>query len=291
MTNNIFKNKYLPYLLCLPQVAVVAVFIIYPTYKSLEMSFFQTSIFGGNRTFIGFQNFRELLSSSDYLKTVIISIIFSLSVTFLGLFLSLLLSIFIEKTGEKISIYRTLFIWPYALSPAVAGAIWMFLTHPSYGIITNIIPFKLNWILNGYHALLLIIIAASWRMLGYNIAFYLAGLNNIPDSLEEAAAIDGAGPINNFLKIIFPLLSPTTFFLITMNLTYSFFETFGLIHAVTKGGPSGMTEIMVYKIYKDGFINLVPEFSAAQSVILLFIVIFIISIQFKFIEGKVYYGS
>jgi len=285
-----FSNKKLPYLLSIPQFVIVTIFILYPTYKSLELSLFTTSIFGGNKVFVGLQNFNDLFSSPDYLKTVVVSLIFAGGVTIIGLALSLLISVLINNALKGLTIYRTAFIWPYALSPAVAGAIWMFIMHPSYGILTSILPFELNWILNGNHALILIIVAATWRMLGYNIAFYLAGLQSVPVSLREAAALDGASGFQKFFRITFPLLTPTTFFLLTMNLVYSFFRTFGLIHTVTKGGPSGMTEIMVYKTYKDGFINLVPGLSAAQSVILLAIVIGIISFQFKYLERKVHYA-
>ncbi|HKL12993.1 MAG TPA: sugar ABC transporter permease [Halanaerobiales bacterium] len=285
-----FKNNKLAYFLVLPQFFIVTIFILYPTYKSLEMSVFRSSIFGGNKTFVGLQNFGDLFSSPDYLKTLLVSLIFAAGVTIIGLALSLFISVLVNNAMKGLTVYRTLFIWPYALSPAVAGAIWMFIMHPSYGIMNSILPFKLDWILNGQHALILIIIAATWRMLGYNIAFYIAGLQSVPVSLREAAALDGASGFQKFFKITFPLLTPTTFFLLTMNLVYSFFRTFGLIHTVTKGGPSGMTEIMVYKTYKDGFINLVPGLSAAQSVILLAIVIGIISIQFRFLEGKVHYA-
>jgi len=285
-----FKNKKLPYLLSLPQLVVVTVFILYPTYKSLELSLFRTSIFGTGKTFIGLQNFTDLFTSPDYLKTLTVSLIFAGGVTIIGLALSLLISVLVNNALKGLTIYRTAFIWPYALSPAVAGAIWMFIMHPSYGVVSNILPFELNWVLNGQHALILIIIAATWRMLGYNIAFYIAGLQSVPVSLREAAALDGASGFQKFFKITFPLLTPTTFFLLTMNMVYAFFDTFGLIHTVTKGGPSGMTEIMVYKTYKDGFINIVPGLSAAQSVILLVIVIGLIALQFRFLERKVHYA-
>ncbi|MGM0445418.1 MAG: carbohydrate ABC transporter permease [Bacillota bacterium] len=285
-----FKNKKLPYLLSLPQLVIVTIFILYPTYKSLELSLFRTSIFGTGKTFVGLQNFNDLFTSPDYLKTLIVSLIFAGGVTIIGLSLSLLISVLVNNALKGLTIYRTAFIWPYALSPAVAGAIWMFIMHPSYGIVSNILPFELNWVLNGRHALILIIIAATWRMLGYNIAFYIAGLQSVPVSLREAAALDGASGFQKFFKITFPLLTPTTFFLLTMNMVYAFFDTFGLIHTVTKGGPSGMTEIMVYKTYKDGFINIVPGLSAAQSVILLVIVIGLIALQFRFLERKVHYA-
>jgi len=285
-----FSNKKLPYLLSLPQLIIVTIFILYPTYKSLELSLFRTSIFGGNKTFVGLQNFTDLFSSPDYLKTVVVSLVFAGGVTIIGLALSLFISVLVNNAMRGLTIYRTAFIWPYALSPAVAGAIWMFIMHPSYGIINSIFPFELDWILNGQHAIILITIAATWRMLGYNIAFYIAGLQSVPVSLKEAASLDGASGFQRFFRITFPLLTPTTFFLLTMNLVYAFFDTFGLIHTVTKGGPSGMTEIMVYKTYKDGFINLVPGLSAAQSVILLVIVIGLITVQFRFLERKVHYA-
>lgn len=285
-----FKNKKLPYLLSLPQLIIVTIFILYPTYKSLELSLFRTSIFGTGKTFVGLQNFNDLFTSPDYLRTLVVSLIFAGGVTIIGLSLSLLISVLVNNALKGLTVYRTAFIWPYALSPAVAGAIWMFIMHPSYGIVSNILPFELNWVLNGRHALILIIIAATWRMLGYNIAFYIAGLQSVPVSLREAAALDGASGFQKFFKITFPLLTPTTFFLLTMNMVYAFFDTFGLIHTVTKGGPSGMTEIMVYKTYKDGFINIVPGLSAAQSVILLVIVIGLIALQFRFLERKVHYA-
>jgi sn-glycerol 3-phosphate transport system permease protein len=291
MQQFIFKNKGLPYLLVLPQFLIVVIFILYPTFQSLKMSLFLTSVFSDEQTFVGLRNFVELFVSSDYLRSIQVSLIFSGSVTVFGLGISLLISTVVERNIRGVSVYRTALIWPYALSPAVTGAIWMFLTHPSYGILTYLLHVKLNWILNGAHALVLISVAAVWRMLGYNIAFYIAGLQAIPLSIKEAADLDGANAFQKFARITFPLLSPTTFFLLTMNLVYSFFETFGLIHTVTQGGPAGMTEIMVYRAYKDGFINLIPDLSAAQSVILLVLCVGIITLQFKYIDRRVHYGA
>ena len=285
-----FKNSKLPYLLVIPQMVIVVIFVLYPTLDSIRKSFYTQSLFGERINFVGLENYARLLTSGDYLRTIYVTLIFSAGVTLIGLVLGLALSLLVNQKIGGISFYRSSFIWLYALSPAVAGTIWMFLMHPSYGIINRLLPINFNWLLSGSHALILVIIAAAWRMLGYNVAFFLAGLQGIPDSLMEASSLDGAGPIQRFTKIIFPLLSPTTFFLLTMNLVYSFYRTFGIIHTVTKGGPYGSTRIMVYNVYRDGFLNMRPGLSSAQSVLLFIVVIILIMLQFRYIEGRVHYG-
>ncbi len=285
-----FPNRVLPYLLTLPQLVVVLIFIVYPTLESFRMSAYMSDPFGHQDTFVGIDNYISLFTSSGYHQTVIVTLIFTAAVTLLGLAAGLLVSLLLNRKIKGLSFYRTALIWPYALSPAVVGAIWMFLFHPSYGVLTFFSPFYLNWIQSGWHALALLVVASIWRNLGYNIAFFLAGLQNIPKNLLEAASIDGAGPINRFKKITFPLLTPTTFFLFTMNLLYSFYEIFGLVHTVTKGGPGGFTNVMVYSAYRDGITHLMPGFSAAQSVIMFVIAVGLVSLQFKFAQRGVYYA-
>ena len=285
-----FKNKKLPYLLVLPQMVIVTVFVLYPTFESIRISFFTQTLFGEQLTFVGLSNYIDLVTNPDYVQTISVTLIFSAGVTILGLVVGMALSLLVNQKIGGLFFYRSSLIWLYALSPAVAGTIWMFLMHPSYGVINRMLPFDFNWILSGTHAMILVVVAAAWRMLGYNVAFFLAGLQGIPDSLLEAASLDGAGPLQRFRRVIFPLLTPTTFFLITMNLVYSFYRTFGIIHTVTKGGPSGSTRIMVYNVYRDGFINMRPGASSAQSVLLFIFVIIIILFQFKYLEGRVHYG-
>ncbi|SDL09838.1 carbohydrate ABC transporter permease [Halarsenatibacter silvermanii] len=285
-----FPNQILPYLLVLPQVVVVLIFIVFPTFESFRMSTYMSDAFGHGRVFVGLENYIDLLTSTEYQQTIIVTLIFTLAVTFIGLALGLMISLLLNRKIKGLSFYRTALIWPYALSPAVVGAIWMFLFHPSYGVLTYISPLYLNWLERGSHALILLIIAAIWRNLGYNIAFYLAGLQNIPQNLLEAASIDGAGAIGRFRKIIFPLISPTTFFLFTMNLIYAFYQIFGLVHTVTKGGPGGATNVMVYSAYRDGVTHLMPGFSAAQSVIMFVIAVGLVYLQFKYAQRGVYYA-
>jgi sn-glycerol 3-phosphate transport system permease protein len=258
------------------------------------MSFFRVSPFGDKLIFVKFYNFIKLFTSPDYVNSLVITLIFAIAVVALGITVGLLISVVLNQRLRGLNYYRTLFIWTYAISPAVAGTIWALMFDPSSGpmvyIINTLFGRRLNWMMNGNLALLIVIIAASWKMLGYNIIFFLAGLQTIPQELLEAASIDGASSVRKFFRITLPLLSPTTFFLLIMNMLYAFFQVFGLIDVMTKGGPGSATEVLVYKLYRDGFINLDSGFASAQSVVLFIFVAILTALQFKYAERKVFYG-
>jgi sn-glycerol 3-phosphate transport system permease protein len=272
---------------------VVLVFFFWPAFDSLRLSVFQVSPFGDRQIFVGVQNFISLLVSSEYHRSVFHSFVFSFGVTFLGLTLSLFLATLANQKIMGLPFYRTAMLWTYGIAPPVSGIIWLFIFHPSYGVLTYVLSmvttYEFNWLLKGWIAILLVIFAAMWAHLGYNVAFFLAGLQTIPKSVMDAAKVDGASGIKLFRWITFPLLSPVTFFLLIMNMVFSFFETFGIIHAVTQGGPGDSTTIMVYKTYLDGFVNMRIGTSAAQSVILMALVIFLTVLQFRYTERKVFY--
>jgi sn-glycerol 3-phosphate transport system permease protein len=293
MKRSIFKNRWLPYLLLAPQLVVVIVFFFWPAFDSLRLSFFKVAPFGDREIFVGLGNFIELLTAAEYGRSVLSSFVFSLGVTTLGLTASLFLANLANQKIRGLPFYRTAILWTYGIAPPVSGIIWLFIFHPSYGFLPYLLSFvttyEFNWLLKGWVAMLLVIFAAAWAHLGYNIAFFLAGLQTIPESVVEAARVDGAGGFTLFRTITFPLLSPVTFFLFLMNMVFSFFETFGIIHAVTQGGPGDTTTIMVYKAYVDGFVNLRMGYSAAQSVILMALVITLTVLQFKYTERKVTY--
>jgi sn-glycerol 3-phosphate transport system permease protein len=293
MKRSIFKNRWLPYLLIAPQLLVVIVFFFWPAFDSLRLSFFKVSPFGDRQIFVGLENFIELLTSAEYGRSVVNSFIFSLGVTGLALASALFLAILANSKIRGLPFYRTAILWTYGIAPPVSGIIWLFIFHPSYGILPYLLSmvttYEFNWLLKGWIAMLLVIFAAVWAHLGYNVAFFLAGLQTIPRSVIDAARVDGASGLNMFSRITFPLLSPVTFFLFIMNMVFSFFETFGIIHAVTQGGPGDTTTIMVYKTYVDGFVNLRMGYSAAQSVILMVLVISLTVLQFRYTERKVYY--
>jgi len=293
MKKSIFKNPWLPYLLIAPQMIVVLVFFFWPAFDSLRLSVFKVSPFGDRQIFVGLDNFIDLLTSPEYYRSVYHSFVFSLGVTFLGLAVSLFLALLANQKIRGLTFYRSAILWTFGIAPPVAGIIWLFIFHPSYGILSyflaKITAYEFNWLLKGWIALLLIIFAATWAHLGYNVAFFLAGLQTIPNSIVDAAKVDGASGFRLFRWITFPLLSPVTFFLFIMNMVFSFFETFGIIHAVTQGGPGDTTTIMVYKAYVDGFVHLRMGLSAAQSVILMALVIFLTMLQFRYTERKVFY--
>ncbi|MBI5606734.1 MAG: ABC transporter permease subunit [Deltaproteobacteria bacterium] len=272
---------------------VVLVFFFWPAFNSLRLSVFKTSPFGDVQVFVGLENFINLLTSQEYYHSVVQSFIFSLGVTFSSLAGSLFLAVLANQKIRGRPLYRSALLWTFGVAPPIAGIIWLFVFHPSYGILTyllaRITTYEFNWLLQGWIALLLVIFAASWAHLGYNIAFFLAALQTIPQSVIEAARIDGASGLRLFRWVTFPLLSPVTFFLFIMNMVFSFFETFGLIHAVTQGGPGDATTIMVYKTYLDGFVHMRMGLSAAQSVILMVLVISLTVLQFRFTEKKVFY--
>lgn len=293
MRKSIFKNPWLPYLLVAPQMFVVLVFFFWPAFDSLRLSIFKVSPFGDRMIYVGLENFWDLLTSPDYYRSVYNSFIFSIGVTFSCLAFSLFLAILVNQKIRGLTFYRSAILWTFGVAPPVSGIIWLFIFHPTYGILSyllaQITTYEFNWLLKGWIALLLVIFAASYAHLGYNVAFFLAALQTIPDAVVEAARVDGASGLRLFRWITFPLLSPVTFFLFIMNMVFSFFETFGIIHAVTQGGPGDATTIMVYKVYMDGFVHLRMGLSAAQSVILMALVILLTVMQFRFTEKKVFY--
>ena len=293
MKQAVFRNRWLPYGLVAPQVAITLVFFFWPAVDCLRLSLYRSSPFGDRLIFVGLDNFQKLFTDPAYLRSAITTFVFSFLVTVVGMGLALLLAALANAKIRGLAVYRTLLLWPYGIAPAVAGIIWLFIFHPSYGILPYLLSFvtayQFNWFLKGWVAMVLITAAAIWKQFGYNLAFYLAGLQGIPGSVLEAASVDGAGPIRRFFAITFPLLSPVTFFLVTLNMTFAFFDTFGLVHAVTQGGPGDATSILVYRAWKDGFDGLQLGYSAAQSVILMLLVIALTAVQFRYAEKKVTY--
>ncbi len=292
MQRAIFPGKLTPYLLLAPQLAVTLVFFVWPALQALRQSVLVEDAFGLSSRFVWFENFERLLRDPNYLHSIEVTAVFSAAVAFLGLALSLLLAAMADHVVRGAGIYKTLLIWPYAVAPAVCGALWGFLFDPTVGEVTYFLRqlgITWNYIQNGNQALLLVVIAATWNQISYNFIFFLAGLQSIPKSLIEAAALDGAGPGRRFWSIAFPLLSPTGFFLLTVNVVYAFFGTFGIIDVVTKGGPAMATDIMVYKVYSDSFRALDLGGSAAQSVILMLVVIALTVVQFRYVERRVHY--
>ncbi|GFZ95886.1 glycerol-3-phosphate transporter permease [Elstera cyanobacteriorum] len=287
-----FQNKLLPLLLLLPQLLITVVFFYWPSVQAVQQSLYIEDPFGLNSEFAGLANFTELFRNSSYVDAFLRSLFFSAAVSGLSLGLSLLFAVCADRVVRGATGYKTLLLLPYAIAPALAGVTWMFVVHPSIGILGRALVamgVEWNYLLNGNQAMALVIFAAAWKQISYNFIFFLAGLQSIPHSLMEAAAIDGAGPGKRFRDIVFPLLSPTAFFLLVVNIVYAFFETFGVIHAVTSGGPAKATEILVYKVYSDGVVGLDIGGSAAQSVILMLIVIVLTVVQFRFVERKVHY--
>jgi sn-glycerol 3-phosphate transport system permease protein len=289
----VFPSRWLPYLLVLPQVAVTIVFFFWPAANSLYLSAFKSPPFGGAGIFVGLQNFVALLTAPEYYESVVNSFVFAGGVTAVSVVAGLVVATLANQKIRGLGIYRTMLLWPYGIAPAVAGIIFLFIFHPAYGVLPYFLSFvtayEFNWLLKGWVAMALVIGATAWTHVGYNIAFFLAGLQAIPTSVMEAASVDGASPVRRFTAIIVPLISPVTFYLVVVNMVSSFFGSFGVIHAVTHGGPGGATEIMVYKLWKDGFIGLNLGSSAAQSVLLMGLVIGLTMLQFRFAEKKVTY--
>jgi ABC-type sugar transport systems, permease components len=289
----IFDNKALPYLLLAPQVAVTLVFFIWPAAQAIWQSVHLQDAFGLRAQFVWFENFEAVLTDPAYIDTLRITLIFSGSVTFLSLSVALGLAVLADAKIKGAGVYKTLLIWPYALAPAVAAVLWMFIFNPEIGVLgraLNDLGFNWDYRLNDTQALLMVILAASWKQVSYNFIFFLAGLQAIPRSVLEAASIDGASAVRRFWTITFPLLSPTTFFLLVVDIVYAFFETFGTIHALTHGGPGRATETLIFRVYQDGVVNHDLGASSAQSVILMVIVIGLTAIQFRFVERKVHYS-
>ena len=288
-----FPHRLLPYLLLAPQLAITLVFFYWPAAQALYQSLLREDPFGLKSRFVGLANFKRVLSEPSYLNSVEVTVIFSVATAVSAMAIALLLATMADKIVKGRGIYRTLMIWPYAVAPAIAGMLWLFLFNPTMGTFAYMLRSTgYNWdpLLNGNQAMVLIIAAAAWKQISYNFLFFVAGLQSIPKTLIEAAAIDGAGETKRFWTIVFPLLAPITFFLLVINTTYAFFDTFGIIHAVTGGGPGKATETLVYKVYNDGFVNLQLGTSAAQSVILMIIVIALTAVQFRYVEKRVHYG-
>jgi sn-glycerol 3-phosphate transport system permease protein len=288
----VFQSRLLPYLLVAPQLAVVLIFFYWPAVQAVVQSFLLQDAFGLSTTFVWFDNYKDVLSQPDYFDAVVRTFVFSFLIALSSLSLALLLAVMADRPLRGSIVYRTLLIWPYAISPPVVGVLWVFMLNPSLGIIAHALRamgFDWNPLLDGNQAAALIVLAAAWKQISYNFLFFLAGLQAIPTGVIEAAAIDGAGPARRFWTIIFPLLSPTIFFLIVVNIVYAFFDTFGIIDTMTRGGPANATQTLVYKVYQDGLLGGNLGGSAAQSVILMGIVIVLTAIQFRFVERRVNY--
>ena len=287
-----FKSKWLPWLLITPQMTIILVFFFWPAFQALYQSVLQQDAFGTSTEFVGLLNFERLWEDSSYLASFKTTAVFSILVAVCGLTIALLLAVMANRVIRGATMYKTLLIWPYAVAPAVAGVLWLFLFASPMGVVSfylRALGIDWNHLLNSGNAMTLIVIAAVWKQISYNFLFFLAGLQSIPKSLIEAAAIDGASPWHRFWTIVFPLLSPTTFFLLVINVVYAFFDTFAIVDAATKGGPGKDTAILVYKVYYDGFKALDLGGSAAQSVVLMVIVIALTVVQFRFVEKKVNY--
>ena len=287
-----FSRRGLAFALVAPQIVITLVFFIWPASQALYQSVLLEDAFGLSSKFVWLDNFTGLFSDAIYLESFGRTIVFSVATTSLSLCTALLLAAMADRIIKGATTYRTLVIWPYAIAPAVAGVLWFFMFNPSIGVLAyalKALGYDWNHYLDGTDAMTLIIIAAAWKQVSYNFLFFLAGLQAIPRSLIEAAAIDGASPFKRFWTIVFPLLSPTTFFLLVVNIVYAFFDTFGIVHATTSGGPAQATTILVYKVFSDGFIGLDLGGSAAQSVVLMAIVIGLTVVQFRYIERKVAY--
>ncbi len=287
-----FNERWLPYLLVAPQIVITLVFFFWPSGQAIWQSVLLEDAFGGNTKFVWFENFAHLFGDSNYFASARLTLVFSFLVASLGLAVSLLLAVMADRIIRGASVYKTILVWPYAVAPAVVGVLWGFLFNPSVGVIAwalSAIGIEFNYVINGNQALLLVVFAAVWNQISYNFLFFLAGLQSIPKSLIEAAAIDGAGPAKRFWDIVFPLLSPTGFFLLVINIIYAFFGTFGIIGSLTQGGPGQATNILVWKVYNDGFRGQDLGGSSAQSVILMAVVIALTFVQFRFIERRVHY--
>jgi sn-glycerol 3-phosphate transport system permease protein len=287
-----FNTSLLPYLLVAPQLAITALFFLWPAGEALWQATQSQDAFGTSSEFVGLANFKQIFTDPLYLSSFNTTIIFCTLVTVSGLVISLLLAACADRVTRGRKLYQTLLIWPYAVAPAIAAVLWSFLFNPSIGLVTYALAkYGIVWnhALNGSQAMFLVVLASVWKQVSYNFLFFLAGLQAIPKSVIEAASIDGAGAARRFWTIVFPLLSPTTFFLLVVNIVYAFFDTFGIIHALTGGGPGKSTETLIYKVYVDGVVNLDLGGSAAESVILMFVVIALTAVQFRYVERRVQY--
>ncbi|PYE85964.1 sn-glycerol-3-phosphate ABC transporter permease UgpA [Pseudoroseicyclus aestuarii] len=288
----IFRNRWLPYALLAPQLAITIIFFLWPAAQAVRQSFLRQDAFGLKTSFVGLENYLALLKDPSYLQSFQVTAVFAVSVAALSMGLSLALAVAVDRVLRANQLYTTMLVWPYAVAPVAAGVLWWFMFNPSIGILSYALRqmgYDWNHNLDGTDAMILVVVAAAWKQISYNFLFFVAGLQSIPQSLREAAAIDGAGPAKRFFTVIFPLLSPTTFFLLVINVTYTMFDTFGVIDAATEGGPSQATNILVYKVYRDGFVGLNLGSSAAQSVVLMLIVMALTFVQFRWIERRVQY--
>jgi sn-glycerol 3-phosphate transport system permease protein len=288
----IFSGRALPYALLLPQIAITAIFFLWPAGQAARQSFLREDAFGLKTSFVWFDNYTKLFADPEYHNALWVTLIFSVGVAALSLVVALILALAVDRLVRSAPAYTTLLVWPYAVAPAVAGIMWWFLFNPTIGILPYLLGqlgYGWNHSLSAGDAMILVVIAASWKQISYNFLFFVAGLAAIPRSMIEAAAIDGAGPVKRFFTVVFPLLSPTTFFLLVVNIVYAMFDTFAVIHATTEGAPGQATNILVYKVFRDGFVGLNLGSSAAQSVVLMAIVVVLTVIQFRWIERRVQY--
>lgn len=292
MKRALFGNRLLPWLLLAPQLAVTAIFFLWPAAQAIRQSFLREDAFGLSTSFVGLANYAALWGSAEYLNAVRVTAIFAVATTLLSLGVALVLALAVDRLVRAGKVYTTLLVWPYAVAPAVAGILWWFIFNPTVGLLPYVLDrvgYDWNHLMRPRDAMILVVLASAWSRISYCFLFFVAGLQSIPQSLHEAAAIDGAGPVKRFFTITLPLLSPTTFFLLVVNIVYAMFETFGVIDATTEGGPAQSTNIMVYKVWFDGFVGQNLGSSAAQSVILMLIVIALTVIQFRWIEKRVAY--
>ena len=292
MKRTIFSNQLLPWLLLAPQLAITFIFFLWPAAQAVRQSFLRENAFGTVSNYVGLANYWQLWKSPEYLNSMQVTLVFAISVTVMSMGTALLLALAVDRMIKSARGYTTLLVWPYAVAPAVAGILWWFIFNPTIGIMPYLLDFfgyDWNHISNKGDAMLLVVIASAWKQISYNFLFFVAGLQSIPASMREAAAIDGAGPVKRFFTITFPLLSPTTFFLLVVNIVYAMFDTFGVIDSTTEGGPAQATNIMVYKVYFDGFVGQNLGSSGAQSVVLMVLVITLTVIQFRYVEKKVEY--
>lgn len=292
MKRTLFNNRLLPWLLLAPQLAITFIFFLWPAAQAIIQSFLRQDAFGLSTNFVGLANYRALMNSAQYMNSLQVTAVFAISVTVFSLLIALVMALAVDRMIRSARTYTTLLVWPYAVAPAVAGILWWFIFNPTIGILPyllDMVGYNWNHLSSKRDAMALVVVASVWKQISYNFLFFVAGLQAIPASLREAAAIDGAGPVRRFFDITFPLLSPTTFFLLVVNIVYAMFDTFAVIDATTQGGPAQATNILVYKVYFDGFIGQSMGSSSAQSVVLMAIVITLTVIQFRWIEKKVQY--
>lgn len=290
-----FPGKVLPYLFLLPTIVICGLFIYYPAAQTFRTSTYQSLFFGARQRFVGLQNFGRLFLSPEYLRAMAVTIWFAFLVVVIGLCLSFALATLLNRKLQAARALRISLIWPYALSPVVAGTIWLFLFNPHSGLVNRLIDIvagiKPDWFSNGKLALTMLIVTAIWNNLGYNLVFFLAGLQNIPESFMEAAKVDGASFWEELWYIVIPLMSPTTFFLLVININYAFFDTVGMVDVMTRGGPANATNLLIYQLYKDGFQNFNSGLAAAQSLILFLFVVALTLVQFRTTGRMVHYGG